>query len=362
MKPGIRVTSPRSIILALAGTVTLPAVPTAVIVLSVTTITALFIDAAPVPSISRAAFNTTTPLPTGGSGVIRVDEVCAVTERHSAWTRHNARQTGLKFLKVAPLTNCCSTSAGNCDVGAKRGIHVREKALRGNRVEPVVDVGRTTNCIARDRDRGDQLLAIQRHEVRSARIAKTRSAISGRLVLRQTDIAAIERVETGERKHARDRIHVLEERHTATDDAVLQSITGVGKHRGLKSVLGGELVQQTTSRQRCRCHSTNTVIQNQHTDISGIALALVVIRICHHMRDRQQLRLGAGEFAERDRLVETDISNESFKGEVTGEKIRTMTCGKKNVISDHGARADRKDLTGRRRFNDECAGIAEGIV
>src|SRR6185369_4013717 len=210
MKPGIRVTSPRSIILALAGTVTLPAVPTAVIVLSVTTITALFIDAAPVPSISRAAFNTTTPLPTGGSGVIRVDEVCAVTERHSAWTRHNARQTGLKFLKVAPLTS----SAGNRDVSAKRGIHVREKALRGNRVEPVVDISRTTNCIARDRDRGDQLLAIQRHEVRSARIAKTRSAISGRLVLRQTDIAAIERVETGERKHARDRIHVLEERHT----------------------------------------------------------------------------------------------------------------------------------------------------
>src|SRR6185369_4977760 len=104
MKPGIRVTSPRSISLALAGTVTLPAVPTAVIVLSVTTTTALFIGAAPVPSINRAAFSTTTPLPTGGSGVIRVDEVWAIADRHSAWTRHNATQTGLKLLKVAPLT------------------------------------------------------------------------------------------------------------------------------------------------------------------------------------------------------------------------------------------------------------------
>src|SRR5215213_1399828 len=104
MKPGMRVTSPRSIILAFAGTVTLPAVPTAVIVLSVTTTTALLIGAAPVPSISRAAFSTTTPLPTGGSGVIRVDEVWAIADKHSEWTRHNATQTGLKFFKVAPLT------------------------------------------------------------------------------------------------------------------------------------------------------------------------------------------------------------------------------------------------------------------
>ena len=73
--------------------------------------------------------------------MIRVDEVWAIADRHSAWTRHNATQTGLKFLKVAPLTS----SAGNRDVGPKRGIHVREKALRGDRVEPVVDVGRTTN-------------------------------------------------------------------------------------------------------------------------------------------------------------------------------------------------------------------------
>jgi len=73
--------------------------------------------------------------------VIRVDEVWAIADKHSACTRHNATQTGLKFLKVAPL----NVSAGNRDVGAKRGIHVREKALRGNRVEPVVDVGRTTD-------------------------------------------------------------------------------------------------------------------------------------------------------------------------------------------------------------------------
>ena len=89
----------------------------------------------------------------------------------------------------------------------------------------------------------DQLLAIQCHEVRSTRISKARVAIAGRGVPRQTEIAAIERVEAGEREHARDRIHVLEEWHTATDHAVLQSITGVSKHRGLESVLRDELVQ-----------------------------------------------------------------------------------------------------------------------
>ncbi len=171
-------------------------------------------------------------------------------------------------------------------MGAKRGIHVREKALRGNRVEPVVNVGRTTDCIARNRDRGDQLLAIQRHELRTTGVSKTGVATSGGWVPRQTDIAAVERVETGEREHARDRIHVLEEWHATTDDAVLQSITGVGKHGGLESVLRGKLVQQTASRKRCRCHTTNTAIQNQHTDISRIALALIVIRICHHVRYR----------------------------------------------------------------------------
>src|SRR6185295_18879260 len=71
MNPGISVTSPRSIIFAFAGTRTEPAGPTAVIVLSVTTTTALLIGAAPVPSIKRAAFNTTTPFPNGASGVMR---------------------------------------------------------------------------------------------------------------------------------------------------------------------------------------------------------------------------------------------------------------------------------------------------
>jgi hypothetical protein len=47
-----------------------PAAPTAVIVLSVTTTTALLIAAAPVPTINRAAFKTTMPFPIGACGVI----------------------------------------------------------------------------------------------------------------------------------------------------------------------------------------------------------------------------------------------------------------------------------------------------
>src|SRR6185503_9159287 len=126
MKPGIRVTSPRSIILAFAGTVTAPAVPTAVIELSVTTMTALLIGAAPVPSISRAAFSTTTPLPTGGSGVIRAVGVCATT---SAWTRNNATQASFKFFKVAPLILGIEFEPGHCS--HKR--HKRHKTTEQNR-------------------------------------------------------------------------------------------------------------------------------------------------------------------------------------------------------------------------------------
>src|SRR5215217_3093308 len=100
MNPGIRVASPRSIILAFAGLLTEPAVPTAVIMLSVTTTTALFIIAAPVPSINRAAFRTTVPFPTGASGVIRAAGVCDTTDMHIEWTRKNATTTGLNFFNV----------------------------------------------------------------------------------------------------------------------------------------------------------------------------------------------------------------------------------------------------------------------
>ena len=60
MNPGTRVTSPRSSTLAPAGRVTLDAGPTAVMRSSVTTMTALEIGAAPVPSISRAPRSTVT--------------------------------------------------------------------------------------------------------------------------------------------------------------------------------------------------------------------------------------------------------------------------------------------------------------
>src|SRR5215213_7822681 len=104
MKPGIRVASPRSITLAFAGTLTEPAGPTAVIVLSVTTMTALLIAAAPVPSIKRAALRTTVPFPIGGSGVIRAG-VCAKTGA-APRTRHNTTLTSFKFLTVLPFDWC----------------------------------------------------------------------------------------------------------------------------------------------------------------------------------------------------------------------------------------------------------------
>jgi hypothetical protein len=68
--------------------------------LSVTTTTALFIAAAPVPSIKRAAFRTTVPFPIGGSGVIR--GVCAATDRQIAIT-NSVTLISLKFLTIDPL-------------------------------------------------------------------------------------------------------------------------------------------------------------------------------------------------------------------------------------------------------------------
>jgi hypothetical protein len=64
-----------------------------VIVLSVTTTTALLIAAAPVPSINRAAFKTTMPFPIGACGVI-----CDTTAKHIEWISNNARQTDLRFF------------------------------------------------------------------------------------------------------------------------------------------------------------------------------------------------------------------------------------------------------------------------
>jgi hypothetical protein len=72
--------------------------PTAVISLSVTTTTALLIAAAPVPSIKRAAFNTTIPFPMGGSGVIRGAEVCAAAGTHKENRRTVVSEIRFKFI------------------------------------------------------------------------------------------------------------------------------------------------------------------------------------------------------------------------------------------------------------------------
>ena len=91
MNPGISVTSPRSITLAFTGTLTVPAAPTAVIVLSVTTTITLLIAAAPVPSINRAAFRTTVPFPTGACGVILGSVTLLVQQRMN----QKQRQAGI---------------------------------------------------------------------------------------------------------------------------------------------------------------------------------------------------------------------------------------------------------------------------
>src|SRR6185369_1072693 len=171
-------TSPRSIVRAFAGTRTCPAAPTAVIMLSVTTTTAFAIGALPVPSISRAAFRTTVPVPTGGSGVIRAEEVCATTETQTEWTTNNA-VTSLSFFTVSRLNRSRKTSRGilvkilikdepstrDRNRRSESGVDRCEKPLRGNSVEPENNIRRTAGCVARDRDRDNQLLTVKRQEV-----------------------------------------------------------------------------------------------------------------------------------------------------------------------------------------------------
>src|ERR1041385_5574966 len=65
MKPGSSVASPSSMTRAPAGSLTVPRRPTAVILSSVTTTKPFWMGAVPVPSITRAAWRMTVPLPFG---------------------------------------------------------------------------------------------------------------------------------------------------------------------------------------------------------------------------------------------------------------------------------------------------------
>src|SRR6266550_222499 len=88
-------------IFAFGGMLTAPDSPTAAIILSLMTITALLISEAPVPSIKRAAFKTTTPFPIGGSGRMRpagAIGVCGNTETHRQTININAAGNSLRFL------------------------------------------------------------------------------------------------------------------------------------------------------------------------------------------------------------------------------------------------------------------------
>jgi hypothetical protein len=78
--------------LAPAGILTLPLVPTATMLLSVTTTTALLMGAAPVPSIKRDAFKTMVPFPTGASGRICGGGTCEYVAEMETQIRTNARK------------------------------------------------------------------------------------------------------------------------------------------------------------------------------------------------------------------------------------------------------------------------------
>src|SRR5207244_5842009 len=95
------------------GIVTELALPTAMIVWSRTTTTALEIAGAPVPSIKRAAFNTTTPLASGDWGLIPIGAgVCPVIDKQKQATAiklaKSFRETRILLLlgpsPVLPIT------------------------------------------------------------------------------------------------------------------------------------------------------------------------------------------------------------------------------------------------------------------
>src|SRR6266849_2493611 len=99
MKPGSKVTSPRSMTFAPEGMRTDLLSPTEVILSLVTMTTAFVIGAAPVPSIKRAAFNTTTPLPSEGSGRMPMGAgFCGSTETHRQEIKISAKRNCLEVL------------------------------------------------------------------------------------------------------------------------------------------------------------------------------------------------------------------------------------------------------------------------
>src|SRR5947209_19225361 len=101
MKPGSRVTSPRSMTFAPEGIGTDLASPTAVILLSVTITTALLIGAAPVPSIRRAARNANTPFPSGGSGRMpKGVEFCGRAATNRQRNRVSTTKNDLQLITV----------------------------------------------------------------------------------------------------------------------------------------------------------------------------------------------------------------------------------------------------------------------
>ena len=72
-----------------------------------------------------------------------------------------------------------------------------------------------------------------------------------------------------------------------TNPSILQSITGIRERRRFQSILRDELVQQSASRQFSRCHAAYISFQDQHTNITRITLALVVIRIRYYVCNAQ---------------------------------------------------------------------------
>jgi hypothetical protein len=64
-------------------------------------------------------------------------------------------------------------------------------------------------------------------------------------------------MKAGERKHSRNRIHILKEWYSASDHAILQTITHSSEHCVLQTILSGKLIEQTTGGQRRRRHAFN---------------------------------------------------------------------------------------------------------
>src|SRR4030095_405699 len=221
-------------------------------------------------------------------------------------------------------------------------------------VQAVGDVRRTTWDVAGDRDSDEHELAIHGQEVRTAGVPVTGAAVAGRRVLRQPQIPLVERHKALEREAAWQGIDVDEEWRPAADDSVLHTVAGHRERPPVESVLVRELIEETSGRERRGRDARRDVRQDQKSEITGVALALAVVRVGYRVRhgneggDRRPGPPGAGG----EHVSEAHVQRVAERSELGFEEHNAMRRREDDGWLDECRRAEWREATVWRSRDD----------